>query len=129
MEPNKNLVNITTFYIEEVKKTGNSVFHFVESPEQMSDWKTRGYSTRVELAEMKKNGNLFLYVAEFLNAPDVVANRDVYKGYAYPAYIIGQRAPFPAVVLSGKEATGVTLAHEIGHVILDTGHDYGLSGD
>lgn len=56
MEPSKNLVNITTYYIEDLKKTGNSVFHFIDSPEQMSDWKKRGYFTRVELAEIKQAG-------------------------------------------------------------------------
>jgi hypothetical protein len=56
LDPNKQLVNILTYYIEEVKKTGNSIFRFINSAESLNEWKTKGYLTKSEVMQKKKEG-------------------------------------------------------------------------
>ncbi len=58
MKPNQQLVNIVTYYIEEVKKAGSSVFYFIDSAESMESWKRKGYITRGDMARMRKDGEV-----------------------------------------------------------------------
>lgn len=48
LDPNRSFVNILIYYIEEKKKAGNSVFHFIDNPEMMDDWRRKGYKTKEE---------------------------------------------------------------------------------
>ena len=50
LDPAKSLVSIEVFYIEEVKKHGNSVFHFIRSKDEMEGWRAKGYRTEQEIA-------------------------------------------------------------------------------
>lgn len=59
LDPNKQLVNIVTYYIEKEKKAGNSVFYFINSAESMDEWKNKGYITKSGLAEKRKSGEDF----------------------------------------------------------------------
>jgi len=49
LDPNKSLINIEMYYIEEKKKHGNTVFHFIKSKEEMEEWKKKGYRTEQEM--------------------------------------------------------------------------------
>jgi len=49
LDPNKSLVNIELYYVEDKKKHGNSVFHFIRSKEEMEDWRKKGYRTEQEM--------------------------------------------------------------------------------
>lgn len=55
LDPAKSFVNITVYYIEEQKKNGNSIFHFITSPELMEEWKAKGYRTRQEILQEVQN--------------------------------------------------------------------------
>jgi hypothetical protein len=57
LDPTKSFVNITIYYIEERKKNGNSVFHFINSAESLEEWKAKGYKTRQEITQELQNVN------------------------------------------------------------------------
>lgn len=43
LDPDKQLIAIDTYYIEEQKKRGNFVFHFIRSQEEFNTWQNKGY--------------------------------------------------------------------------------------
>ena len=43
LDPDKQLIAISTYFVEEVKKHGNSVFHFIRSQDDFDEWKGEGY--------------------------------------------------------------------------------------
>jgi len=43
LDPTKRFIAIELFYIEEVKKHGNSIFHFIRSKDDFDEWKNKGY--------------------------------------------------------------------------------------
>lgn len=43
LDPNKQLINITCYYIEQIKPHGNSVFHFIKSAEELLKFQNRGF--------------------------------------------------------------------------------------
>lgn len=43
LDPNKQLINIESFYIEKRKTHGNSVFRFIKSKDELDYWQNRGY--------------------------------------------------------------------------------------
>lgn len=54
LDPNKQFVNIQLYYVEEVKKHGNSVFHFIRSAQELEEWKKiKGYKTQEEFDQEK----------------------------------------------------------------------------
>ncbi len=57
LDPSRQFVSIDIFYIEEVKKHGNSVFHFVESKSDLDEWKAKGYVMETEVEKpLEKTG-------------------------------------------------------------------------
>ncbi len=53
LDPNKQFVNIQLYYVEEIKKHGNSVFHFIRNAQEMEEWKTKEYRTQEEFDKEK----------------------------------------------------------------------------
>lgn len=51
LDPNRSFINILVHLIEEKKKNGSSLFHFIESAESLQEWKTKGFKTREEIAQ------------------------------------------------------------------------------
>ncbi len=43
LDPNKQLINIESYFIEKIKSHGNSIFHFIKSKDELEYWKNRGY--------------------------------------------------------------------------------------
>ena len=43
LDPDKPLIAISIYFVEETKRHGNSVFHFVKSRSDFDDWKSQGY--------------------------------------------------------------------------------------
>lgn len=43
LDPNKRFIAIEIYYVEEVKKHGNSVFKFIRSRDEFDEWKKKGY--------------------------------------------------------------------------------------
>ena len=50
LDPDKQLIGISTYYVEEVKKHGNSVFHFIRSQDDFDEWKGKGYTPEDQLS-------------------------------------------------------------------------------
>ena len=50
-------MSIEIYYVEQIKPHGNSIFYFLESAQDIEDWKQRGYKTQDEVNQlaMKKN--------------------------------------------------------------------------
>jgi hypothetical protein len=48
LDPNKRFIAIEIYYIEEIKKHGNSVFKFVRSRDELEEWKKKGYAVEGE---------------------------------------------------------------------------------
>lgn len=46
LDPNKSFISIETYYIEEKKKHGNVVFHFIRSKQELEKWKSQGYEIK-----------------------------------------------------------------------------------
>lgn len=55
LDPNKRFIAIETYYVEEVKKHGNSVFKFIKSREDFEDWKKKGYVVEGEQTSDKQD--------------------------------------------------------------------------
>ncbi len=53
LDPNKSFVSIDIYYIEEIKTHGNSIFHFIKSQDDFSEWKRKGYRTLDELTRLQ----------------------------------------------------------------------------
>ena len=51
LDPSKQLIGLTLYYIEEQKPHGVSIFHIIDSLKEMEDWKSRGYRTEEEVAK------------------------------------------------------------------------------
>ena len=43
LDPKKQYIQIDIYYVEEVKKHGNSVFHFIKSQDELENWQRKGY--------------------------------------------------------------------------------------
>lgn len=43
LDPDKQLIGISTYFVEEIRKHGNSVFHFIRSKDDFDEWKAKGY--------------------------------------------------------------------------------------
>jgi len=43
LDPNKQLINIESYFIEKTRTHGNSVFHFIKSKDELEYWQNRGY--------------------------------------------------------------------------------------
>lgn len=54
LDPSKQFINITVYYIEETMPHGHTVFHFVRSSKEFENWKTKGYHTEEEIRELLK---------------------------------------------------------------------------
>lgn len=46
LDPNKNFISFETYYVEERKTHGNIVFHFINSPLELDEWKSKGYQLK-----------------------------------------------------------------------------------
>lgn len=57
LDPNKQLVRIKLYYVEEEKKHGNVVFHFVKSDDELTSWKRKGYIPADEIPSTAKPNN------------------------------------------------------------------------
>ncbi len=51
-----NLVAIQIFYVEEKKKQGGEVFHFMRSQEEFDEWARKGYVTQEEFDKAQQKG-------------------------------------------------------------------------
>ncbi len=71
LDPKKQLVSIKLFYVEEEKKHGNAVFHFIKSEDELQTWRQKGYVTSEELST-KPNTNVESQVVP--GSPIVVSN-------------------------------------------------------
>jgi hypothetical protein len=49
IDSNKENVNTQIMYIEEKKKQGSSIFHFVRSEDELKDWQSKGYKLEAEI--------------------------------------------------------------------------------
>lgn len=54
LDPNKRFIAIEIYYIEEIKKHGNSVFKFIRSRDEFEDWRKKGYVVEGEQQETDK---------------------------------------------------------------------------
>ncbi len=52
-KPDEQLIPITLYYVEEQKEQGHSVFNFIETKEEFSEWKEKGYLTAEDIDEIK----------------------------------------------------------------------------
>ena len=50
LDPEKQLIAIETYFVEEVKRHGNSAFHFIRSQDDLDEWKGKGYVTEDSLS-------------------------------------------------------------------------------
>jgi len=48
LDPNRSVVNITIYYVEEEKMHGNSVYHFIRSEQDMKEWTAEGFKVEPE---------------------------------------------------------------------------------
>jgi hypothetical protein len=51
LTPTSPLIAIDLYYVEETKPAGTVIFHFINSPEDMAKWRSKGYHTLVEIKE------------------------------------------------------------------------------
>lgn len=58
LDPQKSLISIVSFYIEEKKEHGNTYYHFIDSKEELDEWKENGYKTREEILDEIKQSNV-----------------------------------------------------------------------
>lgn len=54
LDPSKNLINLKFYFIEEIKKHGNSVFTFMKNQNDFNEWKEKGFKTKEEINTLKK---------------------------------------------------------------------------
>ena len=52
LDPSKQFISIEIFYVEEVLKHGNSIFHFIRSADDLAEWKSKGYVVEGEAASV-----------------------------------------------------------------------------
>ena len=52
LDPSKQFVSITIYYIEEELDHGNSVFRFIKSKDEFEEWKAKGYKPRQEIEQL-----------------------------------------------------------------------------
>lgn len=53
IDSGKSFISILILYIEEPKKHGGSLFHFIRSPTDLEDWKKKGFNTVEEIQQVK----------------------------------------------------------------------------
>ena len=57
LDPNKKLINIDIYYVEEVKPPHNiSFYHFIKSAKELNEWKAKGYKLSSEVEQNKDAG-------------------------------------------------------------------------
>ena len=54
LDPDKQFIAISTYFVEEKKRHGNSIFHFIRSRDDFEEWKGKGYMPEDELSEDQK---------------------------------------------------------------------------
>ena len=45
LKPDRQLISISIYYVEEVNKHGLSIYHFINSRDDFEDWQSKGYVT------------------------------------------------------------------------------------
>ncbi len=45
LKPDRQLISISIYYVEEVNKHGLSIYHFISSRDDFEDWQSKGYVT------------------------------------------------------------------------------------
>lgn len=53
LDPNKDFVSIKLVYVEQKNQNGHSVFHFMQSRQDLDLWKGKGYMTAAEMETAK----------------------------------------------------------------------------
>ncbi len=49
LDPKKQYIQIELYYVEEVRKHGNSVFYFIKSQDELEDWQRKGCRLETEV--------------------------------------------------------------------------------
>lgn len=57
LDPNKRFIAIEIYYIEEIRKHGNSIFTFIRSREEFEEWKRKGYIIEGEQSSPSGHGS------------------------------------------------------------------------
>jgi len=52
LDPSKSFISIETYYIEEHKPHGNSIFHFLDKSQDFETWKNKGFKTQSEINQL-----------------------------------------------------------------------------
>lgn len=55
LDPAKSLIHIAIYYVEEVKKHGHSIYHFIHDQDDFDNWRSKGYVLRTEAEQHKKD--------------------------------------------------------------------------
>ncbi len=53
LDPAKSFVSAIIYFVEETKKQGNVIRHFIKSEEEFNTWRSKGYLTREENKDSK----------------------------------------------------------------------------
>lgn len=54
LTPGSPLISLDLYYVEELKPTGNVIFHFITNPTEMTKWQDKGYHTEQEIREWQQ---------------------------------------------------------------------------
>lgn len=57
LDPSKQFVEISLFYVEENHINKDTVYHFISSREDMEEWKAKGYRHENEIRDLKSKDN------------------------------------------------------------------------
>jgi len=83
LDPNRQLINIDIYYIEEIKPPHNiSLFHFIRSAKDMEDWKKKGYKLSTEIAQTPVQPNtpgMPAAITKIINKITIVCKRITWK--------------------------------------------------
>jgi len=54
LDPRKQVIDLTIFYVEEKKAHGTAVFHFIKSKQDFTYWNSKGYHTAEEIQQIRE---------------------------------------------------------------------------